>query len=178
MQIFFKQLWERKIARFVVVGCFNTAFDVGLLLAILKIFDWPPLVANSLSVSAAITVSYFLNHRIVFRQTEAYSIKKYVRFFLVTGLGIIFIQDSIIYIATDKLWVISKAMTFTFLGHDFHSRTIEILVAKLIGVILGLAWNFLLYKYVVFRISKKTKQADEEKIVIAWVLLFDSHRFC
>lgn len=163
MQKFLKQLWERKLVRFAIVGCFNTAFDIFLLLAILKILDWSPLVANSLSVSTAITVSYFLNHRVVFRQPDAYSLRKYLRFFLVTGLGIIIIQDSAIYLVTDKLWVISKTMTFTFVGHNFHSRTLEILAAKLAGVLIGLIWNYSLYKYVIFR-GHEPNQDNADKI--------------
>jgi putative flippase GtrA len=146
-----KKLWERKVIRFLVVGCFNTAFDIFLLITILKIFNCPPLVANSLSVSIAVTVSYFLNHSIVFRDTGSYSLKKYARFFLVTGLGVILIQDIVIYFVTDKLWIISDASTVTLLGHATSARTLELLGAKLAAVLVGLTWNYLLYKYVVFR---------------------------
>jgi putative flippase GtrA len=160
-----KKFWERKVIRFLVVGCFNTAFDISLLLAILKVFNWPPLVANSLSVSIAITVSYFLNHRIVFRHYGGYSLKKYARFFLVTGLGVILIQDIVIYFVTDKFWVISKMRTFVLLGHATSVRTIELLGAKLTAVLVGLTWNYLLYKYVVFR-GHETAESKEEELVV------------
>lgn len=148
---FIKKLWERKVVRFLVIGCFNTAFDISLLLSILKILDWSPLIANSLSVSIAVTVSYFLNHRIVFRETSGYTFKKYLHFFLVTGLGVILIQDVVIYLVIDKFWVISQAKTWRLLGHATSLRTLELLGAKLSGVVIGLAWNYLLYKYLVFR---------------------------
>ena len=152
--------------RFLVVGCFNTAFDITLLVTILKIFNWSPLVANSLSVSIAITVSYFLNHHIVFRQTGGYSLKKYLRFFLVTGLGVIIIQDLVIYLVTDKFWVISKTETVTLLQHATSVKTIQLLGAKLMGVLLGLAWNYLLYKYIVFR-GHETAESKEDELIIA-----------
>ena len=160
-----RKFWERKVIRFLVVGCFNTAFDIILLLTILKVFNWPPLVANSLSVSIAITVSYFLNHRIVFRQTGGYSLHKYVRFFLVTGLGVILIQDLVIYLVTDKLWVIDKTSTVMVFRHATSSRTIELLGAKLTAVLVGLTWNFLLYKYIVFRGHETTDSKEEELVV-------------
>lgn len=147
---FIKKSWERKIIRFLAVGCFNTAFDIGLLLTFVKRFNWPPLAANSLSVSIAVTVSYFLNHRIVFREKDGYSLRKYVRFFLVTGLGVILIQDVVIYFVTDRLWVISESRLFSVLGHTLHLKTAELVGAKLSAVLVGLAWNYLLYKYIVF----------------------------
>jgi putative flippase GtrA len=165
MTSFFRKLWARKIIRFIVIGSFNTLLDTSLLLTIVKITDWSALIANCFSVSVAITVSYFLNHRIVFRSLERYSLKKYVRFFLVTGLGVILIQDLIIYIVTDRVWRISKTKTFMFLGHNMHSQTAELLGTKLSAVVIGMVWNFLLYKYVVFR-GHESKDIKEEELII------------
>ena len=165
MPVLLKKLWDRKVVRFLVVGCFNTAFDICLLIAILKVLDWPPLVANSLSVSIAVTVSYFLNHRVVFRDAGGYSLKKYLRFFLVTGLGVILIQDIVIYFVTDKFWVISKTSTVMLFRHATSARTIELLGAKLTAVLVGLTWNYLLYKYIVFRGHETPNSAADELVV-------------
>lgn len=160
-----KKLWERKVVRFVVVGCFNTLLDTSLLLIMVKAFNWSPLIANSLSVSIAITVSYFLNHRIVFRQTGDYTLKKYAHFFLVTGLGVIIIQDLIIYLVTDKFWVISKTTTFTLFQHAVSLKTTELLGAKWTAVLIGMFWNYLLYKYTVFRGHEAAENKSDELIV-------------
>jgi putative flippase GtrA len=165
MTSFFRKLWDRKIIRFIVVGSFNTLLDTSLLLTIVKITNWSALIANCFSVSIAITVSYFLNHRIVFRSPDGYTLKKYMRFFLVTGLGVIMIQDLVIYLVTDKFWVISKTKTFMFLGHNTHSQTVELLGAKLSAVVVGMVWNFLLYKYVVFR-GHETEEIKEDELVM------------
>ena len=107
---FVKNAWDLRIIRFIVIGSFNTLFDTSLLLIIVKISGLSPVIVNSVSVSIAITVSYFLNHRIVFRQKSSYSLKKYIRFFLITGLGVIIIQDTIIYLVTDKFWIVNKTI--------------------------------------------------------------------
>lgn len=165
MAHFLKKLWERKVVRFLVIGCFNTTLDTSLLLIIVKISGWPAFLANSLSAAIAISVSYFLNHRIVFRYTSSYSFKKYVRFLLGTGLGVILIQDIVIYLVTDKFWIISKTKRFMFLQHDFYDKTAELLAAKLFAVICGLAWNYVLYKYIIFRDPDTVKPKEDELIV-------------
>ncbi len=149
-----------------MIGSFNTTFDICLLFAIVKIFNWSPIIANSLSVSIAITVSYFLNHRIVFRHHGDYSLKKYAHFFLVTGLGVILIQDLVIYLVTDKLWVINKTSTFMAAGHPITFKALQLLGTKLTAVLIGMTWNYLLYKYVVFR-GHETEESKEEELVIA-----------
>ncbi len=106
-------------------------------------------------------MSYFLNHSIVFRQPGNYSFKKYIRFLLGTGLGAILIQDVVIFLITDKFWPINVSKRTELIGHDFHTKTLEILGAKLIAVVIGLGWNFTLYKYIIFRNHDK-----EDELVV------------
>ena len=162
---FVKNAWDLRIIRFIVIGSFNTLFDTSLLLIIVKISGLSPVIVNSVSVSIAITVSYFLNHRIVFRQKSSYSLKKYIRFFLITGLGVIIIQDTIIYLVTDKFWIVNKTITTIFIGHTFYLKTLELLGTKFIAVAVGLTWNFVLYKYIVFR-DHETIESKEDRLVI------------
>lgn len=161
MLYFFRKIWDQKIFRFLVVGTFNTLFDTTMLFVIVKVTGVPAVVANSISVSIAISVSYFLNHSIVFRDKEKYSVNKFIRFFLLTGLGIILIQDTIIYLITDKIWPVTKTQLFTFDHHSLHRYTFELLGAKLVAVLFGLVWNYLFYKHVVFK-----NKDSEDKLVI------------
>ena len=159
-----KNLWEQRLVRFLAVGCFNTVFDISLLLFFFKIVGLPELVANTLSVSIAVSVSYVLNHKVVFRHPQNYSFANYLRFFAVTGFSIIVIQDLVIYVVTKKLWVLADAATVTVMQHQLPAKTLELLGAKASAVVFGLAWNFLLYKYVVFR-GSKPDEADELTLV-------------
>lgn len=162
MLVFVKKIWEFRTIRFIVVGSFNTLFDISLLLAIVKLFGLSSVIANSISVTIAISVSYFLNHRIVFRQKDGFLIRQYIRFFLITGIGIILIQDAVIYLVTDKLWIIDKARVATLFGQSFRLKILELLAAKLIAVVIGLFWNFTLYKYAVF----KDGSIKEDRLIV------------
>lgn len=148
------------------VGIFNTLFDTTLLLILYHVTGLPEVVANTISVSISITFSYFLNHRIVFRDPAKYSLKKYLRFFAITGLGIICIQDLTIYLITSHVWVVADYQTVNVLNHMVSLKTIELIGAKLLAVLLGMAWNFLLYKYVVFK-PHHTKEDSEDSVIIA-----------
>src|SRR5881396_313203 len=98
-----KRLWEVKLTRFLAVGSFNTLFDLAILNTLVFIFKVPVLVANLISASTSMTVSYFLNHHIVFRSREEHSFKKFVHFFTVTGVGILGIQTLVIYVVIKLL---------------------------------------------------------------------------
>jgi putative flippase GtrA len=159
------KLWQKKVVRFMVVGCFNTVLDTSILLFGYKILGLNELIANTISVSIAITVSYFLNHRIVFRYHEHYSLKRYLHFFAVTGISIILIQDLIIYLATKVFWPVSTSRITVILGHSWSLKTIELLGAKIAAVLIAMVWNFLLYKYIIFK--HKDIVDESEEIVVA-----------
>lgn len=158
------KLWDHKVTRFIVVGCFNTIFDITLLLLFYKVVGLSEVVANTFSVAIAVSVSYFLNHRIVFRYKKKYSWRNYLRFLLVTGLSIVVVQNILIYIVTQLLWDVPESQTFEFAGQLFMTQTAVLLGAKLLAVGIGMVWNFLLYKYVVFAHNDQD-ESDEILIV-------------
>lgn len=148
--------------RFILVGIFNTCLDFLLLNILTFMGDLNVLVANSTSVFIGITVSYFLNHVFVFRSKEPLSFRKYLTFFAVTGVSSLVIQNLIIYGAS--------VVTESSLNHSLfivrqlaEHRQIELNVAKALAVGVGMVWNFLLYKYVVFKVSAKEPAIEVEK---------------
>lgn len=160
---FVQKLWDRKISRFLVVGLFNTALDFTLLNIMVELLGFHVLVANTISVSVGITVSYFLNHHIVFRHPERPSPKNYARFFAITGFSVLFIQNVVIYVVT-KVVTVNEASAVHMLGYDISAKTIEVNLAKAVAVLTGMVWNFLLYKYVIFRIQGD--EAEPENILV------------
>jgi putative flippase GtrA len=152
-----KVLKNEKI-RFVLAGCFNTGLDFILLNILVGLAHFAPILANTISVSVGITISYFLNHYFVFASKEKISLKKYAVFFAVTGFSSLIIQNLIIggfEIMTDSSWGRSL-----FLIQELgHHETLELNIAKVIAVATGMVWNFLLYKYVIFK-----KKPDESLI--------------
>jgi putative flippase GtrA len=139
-----------RFVRFLCVGSFNTLLDFTILNILVELAGLPVLVANSISVSVGITISYFLNHRIVFRHPQKYSLKNYIRFFFVTGFGVIVLQNLVIYAST-KLGIANSDNTVHLLLFNVSDKTVVLNIAKALAVIVGMVWNFLLYKYVVFR---------------------------
>lgn len=158
-------IWNQQILRFGVVGVFNTFFDITLLLFFYKVVGVPEVVANTFSVSIAVSLSYFLNHHIVFRYHKKYSLRNFLRFTVITGLSIMVVQNLVIFVVTHYVWNVSASETVIWHGKTFMLQTVVLLAAKLIAVAVGMVWNFLLYKYVVFPNSKQPD--DSEEIIIA-----------
>lgn len=165
MEGVFKELWEKKVVRFFFVGSFNFLLDIVMLNIFISVFGLRVLVANSLSVSIGITASYFLNHRIVFRHPQNYSLKAYGKFFVVTGFSAIIIQDFIIGVLAPRVVRVHPGEMVGMFGHSVPAQTIELNVAKIVAVAIGMVWNFLLYKYIVFR-HNETADRDDEIIVV------------
>ena len=91
-----KKLFGYEKFRFLVAGGLNTGLDFFLLNTFVFLFGALPLIANFLSVTIGILISYVLNHYFVFRSEERLSIKKFILFFVVTGFSSIIIQSVII----------------------------------------------------------------------------------
>ncbi|HSX53105.1 MAG TPA: GtrA family protein [Patescibacteria group bacterium] len=161
---FVKNLWEKRIVRFLVVGTFNTFLDISLLLFLYEVVGLPKVLANTISVPTAITVSYFLNHRIVFRQKQGYSLSAYLKFLAITGFSAVVIQDAVIFIITDHLLHPGNKM-ISIAGNSISLATVELIGAKIVGIGIGLFWNFVLYKYIVFNNDNNHDKADE--IIVA-----------
>ncbi len=147
-------LWQQRKFRFVCVGVFNTVFDFTLLNSIIIIFGLPALFANVISASIAITVSYFLNHYIVFRHHEPPSKKNALKFFIITGVSVLVIQSLVIavigygleiYAASFLNWAVALIHNSVVTSHIIAAN-----IAKACAVLAGMLWNFVLYKNVVF----------------------------
>lgn len=160
MRNIISKVWRQQIARFVTVGCFNTLLDFTLLNILTAVVGLPTLVANTVSVSIGITASYLLNHYVVFRHSGKPTLKNYARFFVITGVSVIGIQNLVIY-TVSHLIVVQPGQGATVMGHFISGETIELNVAKALAVLMGMAWNFLLYKYVIFKDDPNTSEPEE-----------------
>lgn len=152
-----RKVWDIKFARFVVVGVFNTVFDLIMLNSMVAILNLPLLLANTISVSIGITVSYFLNRHFVFRvnpETDRVSISQFLKFFAITGLSVIVVQNSILYVFDVFVGArdigLHGVLGLVGLG-NLSDKFINLNTAKLIAVLTGMIWNFLLYNIVVFK---------------------------
>jgi putative flippase GtrA len=156
-----KNLWEHKKVRFACAGTLNAVVDLTILNALVFKFNFPVWLGNAIAVSVAITMSYFLNHRVVFRHHHNPSAKQYLKFFLVTGVGIIITQTLIIYItrATYDSLLHSQIPT---LSNNIDDE-LSLNLAKVSAAMIGIVWNYLFYSRVIF---KKTPElpVDEDTL--------------
>jgi putative flippase GtrA len=150
------KLWDYKKIRFLCVGSFNSLCDLAVLNSLVFGLHTPIWVANTFSVSFGITLSYFLNHFIVFRHEHGPNPKLFVKFFLITGSSVIVLQTVIIYLTRP---------VFRSLIQHTHALSliriedkISLNLAKVTAILIGMVWNYILYSQVVFK-----KQPDDEE---------------
>jgi putative flippase GtrA len=149
-----KKLWSVKVTRFAAVGVFNTLFDLSMLNVLVFLGHLPTLLANLISASISISVSYFLNHNIVFRSHENHTPSRFAKFFAVTGVGILAIQTLVIYLVTHLLS--RQEHLVNDILRDMHitrlsTKAFDLNVAKLCAVAIALVWNFSIYHFVIFK---------------------------
>lgn len=136
---FFKQF-----VKFALVGALNTGVDFLVLnieMLITGITSGPLMfVQNIISFSIATTNSYFLNKHWTFRdKSKSQEGFKFAQFLTISVIGA-FINSAIVYSAT------------TFLDPMFNlSPTLWANLTKLLATGISLIWNFLGYKFIVFK---------------------------
>lgn len=124
--------------RFGLVGAFNTGIDFGILFILARLVGVPTVVANGISTTCALIVSYKLNKKAVFRDTDTHS-RQMVIFVVVTLAGLWGIQSIVI--------TFSLAVLHSVIGNS----ELLLLVAKGAATVCSLVWNYLWYSRVVFR---------------------------
>lgn len=135
-----------QLARFVLVGALNTFIDfgvIGLLLWVSQIeaVKMVGLYAffKFISFSAAATNSYFWNKSWTFGQGLQLKGKQFISFYLVTGIG------ALINVGTATL--VLKVLADTAISGNLIAG----IIAPFAGVLAGFSWNFLSYKFFIFR---------------------------
>jgi putative flippase GtrA len=148
-----KKLWAYKIFRFITIGVINTLTDISILNLLVFAFGAKVIYANLVSASISITLSYFWNHFIVFRHQNKATLKLFIKFFVITGLGILVIQTLVIY-GVEHLVNINQIMNTTHLSHSL-SKVLWVNGAKLFAVAISMVWNFFLYTFAIFKVDKE-----------------------
>lgn len=134
------RILQHEKVRFAAVGVLNTAIDFVVLFSLVTLFGVSSLLANVVSTSAALVVSYLLNKKAVFGNTDAHNPRQMLLFVAVTLSGLWILQGFIIWSVT------SVANTWLML-----TAGATLLIAKVIATLFSLTWNYLWYSRVVFR---------------------------
>lgn len=110
--------------RYLIVGVFNTAFDIALFSALVLAAHLHPLAANTISTVVVMTVSFFLNRLWVF-DSEASGWAAFAQFVTITLTTGILIQSAVIMAllalvdqpVAAKITAIGVGMVLNFLGY-------------------------------------------------------------
>lgn len=128
-------------ARFIVVGAINTFVDFAILLTLSLLLEFPLFLANGISTSCALAVSYLLNKKAVFGSNEPHALRQIILFLVVTLTGLWVLQTAVIVgIAAILHGIVSNL-----------NEGVTLVIGKVIATVVSLTWNYLWYSRVVFR---------------------------
>lgn len=128
--------------RFGLVGAFNTAVDFSILFVLARLVGIPTVVANIISTSCALAVSYLLNKKAVFRDTDKNNHRQVVLFVVVTLVGLWGVQSVVMLGVSELLHSMLPAL---------GDGTLALVIKKAVATLVSLIWNYLWYSRVVFR---------------------------
>jgi len=139
--------------KFVLVGLANTAVDFGILNFLMNatgIYSGQSIFfLNSVSFVVSVTHSFFWNKFWTFKVKKTDATKEFLQFLLVSIVGLL-INGAIVYMITT--WI--KPM-FGFSEITWAN------IAKASATIISLVWNFIGYRFIVFK-EKKAEVASTE----------------
>ncbi|MFS0700153.1 GtrA family protein [Cellulomonas sp. 179-A 4D5 NHS] len=129
---------RHQVGRFASVGVVNTLVDLGLFL----LLSWAGaglLLANTVSTTAGMAVSFLGNRRFVFGRT-GHVVREVTLFFVVCAIGIWVIQPAVIVAVVAVVDAVLPAWS-----------ALGLVAGKCSGILVAAVWNFFLYKHLVFR---------------------------
>lgn len=148
-------LWEKKFLQYSIVGSSSFVLDFSTLIILKEIFNFNPIVAVALNQILAINFVFFLNKYWSFK-CEGQTIKQMTKFLILMLWNYIF--------AIGWMWLFTHVISFSvevyFLG---KTRDLWYLVVRLVNIVLAVSWNFLIYKYWVYKEGEK-KEGDLAEI--------------
>jgi putative flippase GtrA len=148
----FNKIFERfpiveQIAKFALIGVMNTLVDLGILNVLMYLSSHAEgpyySLFKTISFTGAVIFSYNLNKRWTFKDiSDNERAKKFTQFLLISVIGAI-INVSV---ATLVVVYIKPLVTLPFLNAQLWGN-----IGALGGTGVGLIWNFLGYKFIVFK---------------------------
>lgn len=157
-----------QVFRFGLVGVVNTVVDYVTFITLTVVFQIPlsrVWMAKYPSSAVGMAVSFILNRRFVFRSTERRAGGQAFRFFTATVIGIFVIQNLLTQLFASKFqffgieaFRLMDSAGLSGVRLTLHDRELGITrdftiktVAFALGASVSIFWNFLAYKYWVFR---------------------------
>ncbi len=152
-----------QIGKFAIVGILNTLIDVVILnllvylgfMATLIILGQKFLIANIIAVAVAMINSFILNKQWTFKSEGSNVYLEILKFLVITIIGMFVIHQIVFNVFYYDLPSISSVIIsivyFTKLNAIFPDAFIALNFAKGIAIFASLIWNFMGYKFFVFK---------------------------
>jgi putative flippase GtrA len=144
-----------QVGKFGLVGVLNTLIDFGIFNALTSGGRVSKVKANLCSTSVAMIFSFTANRQEVFAGQRGNPWEQAALFFVVTGIGVYGLQTGVLYLLVNRWqWPAQMVRRGLKLGGMQRHRLDDVLLrngGKACGTVVSLTWNFVLYKYVVFR---------------------------
>lgn len=120
----------RNLILYGIIGAFSSGLDFLLYSLFVEIFGWHYILSNCISVLAGISTSFILNRSYNFKVKD----KARTRFaiFLTVGLCGMLVSNLILYLCIDVM-------------------DLNMIISKILSIVLVVAFQFVLNKYITFR---------------------------
>lgn len=156
-----EKVWGFSGVRFVFVGVINTLVDFTILNILVFVFDLNNILANTISVSIAMFVSYILNNIVVFRYQGKNHARNILLFIAITAFGLFILQNLVIYLLVHIIQfpadlVISVLQALGF--ENYSQEFIALNFAKAVATGVTMIWNYFMYKKYVFNDKATTNK--------------------
>lgn len=135
------KLHSVRFFHYMAVGTSSFVLDMGTLFLLTEYFDFHPAVSVALNQVFILTYVFLMNKYWSFQSTGQ-TRKQLIRFFILTAFNYIF---SITWM---WIWVDALHFNFVFDGSDYGY-----IIARIVAIMLQVSWNFLLYRYWIYRHS-------------------------
>ncbi len=121
---------RHQFARYFVIGLSGVILDIGSLFLLKHFLHIRPVVAVIINQVFLLNYIFFLNKHWAFK-SQGVTRKQMVKFFILAGINYI--------IAVSWMWFFNEKLLINYL------------LARVANIAVAVAWNFLLYKYWVYK---------------------------
>jgi putative flippase GtrA len=145
----------KRVGKFGIVGIINTIIDFTIynVLSDKAGIGLSLVYSNLVSTTVAMVFSFFANKKLVFKHNSGSVVRQAVMFYVVTAFGLYVLQTGTIELLTNIwLWPVNESVAAIHaLGFQGHNDFIIKNIAKVVGTLISLIWNYFMYKWLVFK---------------------------
>lgn len=144
---FFCYLWEKKFLQYTIVGSSAFVLDFASLIILKEVFGFNPIIAVAVNQILIINYVFFLNKYWSFK-SEGQTVRQIIRFLILMLGNYIF--------AVVWMWLFTHPISFALEVSLFGKiRDLWYLLVRFVNILLAVSWNFLIYKYWVYKKENK-----------------------